>query len=262
MTIFQAFILGIVQGITEFLPISSSGHLLIFPEVFGWPVQDYDFDVAVHVATLLAVVFVMWSEIKKIILGIFKNDAFGKLGWMILAATIPVVIVGLLISQHIDAVRSVQIVAINLIVWGILLGIADRYEDKLRRVQHDIETIKWWQAMAIGCIQVFALLPGSSRSGVTISAGLFSGLDRKMAAKFSFLLAIPAIGGAAILTGFDVVENGFQTPVASIIVGFITAFVCGVAAMKFLLKLLEKSNYTGFAVYRIILGAVLLIFLV
>ncbi|MBU1126213.1 MAG: undecaprenyl-diphosphatase UppP [Patescibacteria group bacterium] len=263
MTIFQAIILGLVQGITEFLPISSSGHLLIFPEVLHWPLQDYDFDVTIHLATLLAVIWVLRLEVKNILLGLFKkNNKFGQLGWKIALATIPAVILGLVVSQHIDAVRTTQLVAINLIIWGVVLWIADIYETRLKTSLSKVELLGWQQTFLTGCAQAIALIPGTSRSGITMSAGMFLGLNRETAARFSFLLGIPAILGAGALTFFDALENGLSTPIPALVAGFITAFLFGVIAIKFLLKFLVKSNFRYFALYRILLGISLLIFLV
>ena len=259
MTIIEPIILGVVQGITEFLPISSSGHLIIFPELLGWQEHSFDFDVMIHVATLLAVIWVLRQDLKKIILSIFSKNQEGILGWKIVAATIPVIVVGLVISgSFLDSVRTVKIVAVNLILWGAVLWAADWYSEHANHKVKKIKKVKWLSAIIIGFSQAIALLPGVSRSGITISTGLFAGLDRTTAAKFSFLLAIPAILGAGVIAWIDASQNGgFHTPLAAMVAGFITAFVAGCAAIKLLLKFLTKSNYTWFAVYRIVLGLIL-----
>ncbi len=258
MTILQAVFLGIVQGTTEFLPISSSGHLILMPELFGWEAQGFDFDVMIHLATLLAIIWMMRADILNVLKGLFKKDSkFGQLGWKIAIATIPVVIFGLALSGSLDSVRTLKIVAINLVIWGAILWAADWYSVHVNHKTKGSENIKWWQAIAIGAIQALALLPGSSRSGLTMSAGLFSGLDRITAARFSFLLSIPAIAGAGVFAGMDVVENGFSTPIVPMIFGFLAAFVAGSFAIKFLLKFLVKADFKWFAVYRIILGLIL-----
>ncbi len=263
MTIFQAIILGVIQGITEFLPISSSGHLLIFPEVLGWQIQSYDFDVTIHLATLLAVLWVFWPEVKKIISGLFKKgDEYGLLGWKIALATIPAVLVGLFLSQHVDAIRSTQLVAINLIIWGLVLAIADFYERRAKKTISSVEKFSWRSTFLTGCAQAVALIPGTSRSGITMSAGMFLGLDRETAARFSFLLGVPAILGAGVLATADTIENGLTTPPIALMAGFLAAFLCGILAIKFLLKFLVRFNFTYFAIYRVILGISLLLFLV
>jgi len=259
MSIFQAIILGVIQGITEALPVSSSGHLISFPYIFGWEHQSYDFDVMIHIATLLAIIIVLRKEIITILRGIFAGGKEGLLGWKIVVGTIPIVIFGLAISsQWIDAVRTVQIVSINLIVWGVVLSIADLYSKKHKSATTKVEDVSWKQAILIGFIQAIALLPGSSRSGVTMSFGLFSGMNRMTAAKFSFLLGIPAIAGAGVLTLKDAVENGFSTEISILMVGFIAALLSGIVAMKMLFYILERTSFQWFAGYRIILGLTLL----
>lgn len=264
MTIFQAIVLGIVQGITEAFPISSSGHLIFFPQLFGWAPQAYDFDVIIHLATLLAIVWVLKTEVIGVAKGVFqKNSAEGKLGFKIILATIPAVIVGLIISlDFVDEVRVISVVAFNLILWGVVLWIADWYGSKRVSKYKEVEKTTWAQSIIIGISQALALIPGTSRSGITMSAGMFAGLDRETSARFSFLLAIPAVAGAGVLTFFDVIQSGFSTPLPAMIAGFITAFVFGVIAMKLLLKLLVSASFKWFAIYRIILGILIFVFLV
>lgn len=266
MDILQAVVLGAVQGITEFLPISSSGHLILFPELFGWQSHDYDFDVMLHLATMLAVVWVLRDDLLKIVKGVFrKKNPYGLLGWKIVVATLPVVVFGLILSGgFVDDVRDIRFVAANLMIWGAVLWAADWYFQKVKNVKDvkDVKKVGWRQAMVIGFFQVLALIPGTSRSGITMSAGLFFGLDRVTVAKFSFLLAVPAIAGAVTLTSLDVAEHGFSTPIGPLVFGFVSAFIFGALAIKFLLKFLAKSDFRWFAAYRIILGILLFIFLV
>ncbi|MCH8049587.1 undecaprenyl-diphosphatase UppP [Patescibacteria group bacterium] len=261
MTILQAILLGIVQGVTEFLPVSSSGHLIIFPELFGWEQQGAAFDVIIHLATLSAVIWVLWGDIVGLFKQITKKGAWRESQLLkLIVATLPVVIVGLIISTaYLESVRTVRVVAINLAIWGAILWAADWYSVKVTAQTKKFQKIGWFQAIVIGLAQVIALMPGSSRSGVTITAGLFSGLDRTTAAKFSFLLAIPAIAGAGLLISIDAVQNGFDTPIPALIAGFISAFISGALSIRFLFKLLIKSNYRWFAVYRIGLGLFLLV---
>lgn len=261
MSIWQAIILGVVQGITEFLPISSSGHLILVPKIFGWNVDSLSFDVAIHLATLFSILVAMRGEIINLTKQLFvhaKNHIFFKL----VVATVPVGLVGMMLTEDaLSVVRTTQVVGYSLIVWGILLWLADEVGKRSEDLVHDVRRVHWWQALLIGIIQVFALIPGSSRSGVTISTGLFAGLDRQVAAKFSFLLAIPAIAGAGLLTAIDVWQTGFDVSTSALLAGFIAAFISGTLAIRWLLSLLVRVSFRGFAIYRIVLGVVILLFL-
>ncbi len=259
MTVFQAIVLGLIQGITEFLPISSSGHLIIFPQILNWPEQDFDFDALVHLATLIAVVWMFRSEVVKIATGVFrKSSPEGKLGWKIIAASVPVMIAGVTLSNYLDTIRGAKIVATNLVLWGAVLWAADWYFSTNKKVTTDEKRIGWGTCMLIGVSQIISLIPGVSRSGITISAGLFSGLSREVAARFSFLLVIPAILGAASVAVVDVLHNGLSTPPAALVVGFVTALIAGSLSIRFLLNFVSKASYLWFAVYRIGLGLTLL----
>ncbi|MFA6522226.1 MAG: undecaprenyl-diphosphatase UppP [Patescibacteria group bacterium] len=262
MNVFQAVVLGLVQGITEFLPISSSGHLIIFPEFFGWKEQGYDFDVMVHLATLTAVVYSLWPEIRGIAVGLMKRKMTDetKLAMKLFGATIPVMILGLVISDsYLDAIRTLDIVAANLIFWGIVLWIADWFHARMGTLTHGLEHTTWKQAMVMGFAQALSLLPGTSRSGITMTAGLFMGLGRNTVAKFSFLLSIPAILAASTFATVDVIQNGFMTPWPLLIVGFIAAAASGMVAIRFLFKFIEKYSFKWFAWYRIALGGLILV---
>ncbi len=263
MTILQAIVLGFVQGITEFLPISSSGHLLIVPSIFNWPEHALDFDVAVHVATLFAVVWVFWSDLERMARMATRKSKERSLVIKLVIATIPVGIVGVLLStMDIEAFRNTKIVLSGLIGWGAVLWIADIFSNKWRRQVRRPEDVSWWKAILIGCVQALSLLPGTSRSGITMTFGLFSGLDRTTAARFSFLLAIPALAGAGFVTALDAAQNGLETPVLPLIVGFICALISGVVAIKFLLRLVGRTSYAWFGAYRILLGAILWLLIV
>lgn len=257
MSLLQALVLGIVQGISEFLPISSSGHLILIPEFFGWPDQGLVFDVTMHLATLSAVLWVFKDEVKKMILGFIgkgeKNDQ--RMAWMIIVATIPAVVVGLLFGDAIEETfRSARLVAISLIFWGVVLGVADRIA--ARRKAH--VSVGWKQAIAAGIGQAIALIPGGSRSGLSISGGLFTGLDRVTAARFSFLLGIPATAGAITLTLAKAFAH--QTPIdwMPTLVGFLAALVAGIMSIRWLLKLISKTSYIWFSAYRILIALLIL----
>lgn len=256
MSILQAIVLGVVQGISEFLPISSSGHLILIPQVFGWADQGVVFDVTMHLATLSAVVYVFRDEVKKMILGFVgkgeKKDR--QMAWMIIVATIPAVVVGAVFGDAIETTfRSARLVAVSLIVWGVVLAIADQVA--VRRKAH--VAVGWKQALSAGIGQAIALIPGGSRSGLSISGGLFTGLDRVTAARFSFLLGIPATAGAIALNFAKVVAH--QTPIAwtPTIIGFLAALIAGSFSIRWLLRVISKTSYVWFAMYRIFIAVVI-----
>jgi undecaprenyl-diphosphatase len=259
MPIIHAIVLGLIQGFTEFLPVSSSGHLVLVPYVFGWPEQSLAFDAAIHLATLLAVIVALWPDVVRILKGLPKptQDPYGKLGWIIALATTPTFLVGFLFKDRIEtSFRSVYLVAGSLIVWGVLLYLADRYAKEREK---DAAKAGVRRGFLIGCAQVLSLVPGTSRSGVTITAGLWLGLGREAAARFSFLLAIPSIAGAGLFALLDLRSSTGSTDTLAIAVGFLTAFISGLLAIRFLLKILASVSYKWFAVYRIILGVVLML---
>jgi len=258
MQLLEPIILGAVQGITEFLPISSSGHLIFIPKLLGWSEQGMDFDVAVHVATLLAIIWVLRTDIADLI-KTCKTKKENSLLAKIIIATIPVGILGVALSVFdIDLIRSPEAIATGLIVWGIALWAADRFASS-KKTTENIETLTWTKAIAIGCMQMLALIPGTSRSGITITGGLLAGLSRTAAARFSFLLAIPAIAGAGLVTFLDVITTGLETPLPIIIAGFISAFFAGTLAIRFLLAMVAKISYGWFSLYRIAVAIIILI---
>lgn len=260
MSIFHAIILGLVQGLTEFLPVSSSGHLIVFPELFGWDVSSVTFDIAIHLATLGAILVALKDDIAKILRGIVQKNANDQsLALKIIVATIPAVIVGGLFHSIFESFRSMVVVGIMLIVWGIILFIADEYARRTPRVVLLTEKMPWLAVVLIGLAQVLAFVPGTSRSGVTMSVGLFAGLSKETAAKFSFFLAIPAIAGAGAVTLIDVIRYGLDVPIPSLIAGFIAAFVAGIFSIRFLLLLIKKWSFAPFAIYRVVFGVILLI---
>ncbi|MDA0208371.1 MAG: undecaprenyl-diphosphatase UppP [bacterium] len=264
MGVGEAIILGIVQGITEFLPVSSSGHLIAIPAMFGWDLQPYDFDVIIHLATLAAILFVFRSDVHEMMSAFFKHHASveKQLARKLIAASIPVFVLGFFLSDATDSIRTIQVVAVMLIVWGILLMAADRALRARRFVVKQAKHVSWVQAIIIGLIQSIALIPGTSRSGATITAGLFLGLSRDAAARFSFLLAIPAIAGAGTYVLIETLSTGFQTSGSALIAGFFAAMLSGIVAIQFLLAFVKRASFHLFGVYRIILGILLLIFFV
>lgn len=268
MDILEILILGFVQGIAEFLPISSSAHLIIFRDIFGIGSgmsanMNLTFDIALHFGTLLAIgVFFFKDFIKMIQKGFTKGvkDDDGKILWYLVAATIPAAIVGVLFEEAIEnVVRSNYVViAIALAVMGIIIYLADKFSKETKTIKK--MTLK--DAILVGCSQVFALIPGFSRSGTTIAAGRVLGLDRESAAKFSFFLSAPVVLGAVCLqlikgTAFSVIAANLGT----FILGILVSFVIGVLCIKYLLKYLQKHNFKIFMIYRVVLAAVVLIYI-
>jgi len=259
MTILQAVVLGVVQGLTEFLPVSSSGHLIVFPQLFGWDVSSRTFDVAIHVATLGAIIVALWSDVVGLVTGVVSGDKKQrKLFGLIVLATIPAIIIGGLFGKYFESITSMVVIGISLIVWGVILYLAERYSFRRDRHVEKAEDITFREAAAIGLMQVLAFIPGTSRSGVTMSTGLFAGLSRDAAARFSFLLAIPAIAGAGAVTMLHVLQAGLDVPVASLVAGFIAAFVSGIFAIRFLLAIIQRWSFAPFAIYRVVFGLLLL----
>ncbi|NBS41690.1 undecaprenyl-diphosphatase UppP [bacterium] len=251
MNILHAIVLGIVQGLTEFLPVSSSGHLILVPILFGWPEQPLAFDTVIHLGTLCAVLVALREDLPKL----FENKM--RLGWTIALASIPALAVGYLFKDEIEtSLRSPIVVAVSLALWGALLWVADR--SAKTNAEGKIENVGRRRAMFIGVMQSLALIPGTSRSGVTITSGLFTGLSREAAARFSFLLSIPATAAAGALGLVEVIQGTESVPLFPLFVGFLTSFLAGLFAIRFLLKILKGQSYVPFAAYRIALAAVVL----
>lgn len=256
MSIFEALILGLVQGLTEFIPVSSSGHLLLVHEVLGSQNTSLSFDVALHVGTLVALLVYFWKDIADLLAKFHTDSREGRLARLLAVATIPAAVAGLLFNTFIeDNLRSSTIVAMSLAGVAVLMLLADKYA---RLVEH--HEVKFKQGLFIGFAQALALIPGVSRSGITITAGLFAGLSREKAARFSFLLAIPIITGSAI--GIFIKDGFASDSTGSMMVGMFAAFASGLFAIAFLLKVIARVGLTPFAWYRIALAAVVLVFLV
>ena len=257
MIIAHAIFLGAVQGLSEFLPISSSGHLLLVPFLFDWETQDIAFDIMVHAATLVAVVAVFWKDLWRIAGALFRGPSFDRtLGWMLIVGTIPVVAVALLLDEVIDVVRAYPVaVAVSLISWGVMLVIVDRFAS--RRLT-EICDVSWKAAIGIGCAQALSLIPGTSRSGITMTAARLAGFDRSLSARYSFLLSVPAVAGATVYVVTDAIAQNVSLFQHSMIAGFFAALVSGILAIRLLLRVIERWTFLPFALYRIALGVVIL----
>ncbi len=269
MSIFQAFILGIVQGLTEFLPVSSSGHLIFIPKFLGWVDQGVMFDVFIHIATLIAVVVFfrkkLWGIVKSCVQ--YKSTAVEdkqnrKLFGLMLLSTIPAVVVGLTLSNWIETYsRSAMIVGVDMIFWGVVLWFAEWYANKQSaKNSKKLSEVNAKQAGAMGLAQALAaVFPGTSRSGITMTTGMFGGLSKKTAAEFSFLMSIPIIALAGASDVLKMVKYGTEgigpMPLA---VGFFAALISGFFALSLLLKVIEKWSLKPFVVYRIIIGILIL----
>jgi undecaprenyl-diphosphatase len=269
MTIWQALILGIVQGITEFFPISSSGHLLLVPELFGWQEQPLAFDVALHAGTAIAILMYFrrdwWFLIRESYCDLRQYGAHiarwgphGRLMLLLAAGTVPAVIVGLSIANLEERLRTPDVVAAMLVLVGLYMAAAERWSRPNK--EPGLERLTLAGSLIVGLAQACALIPGVSRSGSTIATGMFIGLDRSTAARFSFLLATPVTVAALFkelpnLQG--AAEQGIST--TAIVVGIVTSFVVGLAAIRFLLRYLTVGSLYPFVIYRFALAAIVLL---
>jgi len=265
----QAIVLGLVQGLTEFLPVSSSGHLIVVPALLGWNdpfIESLAFSVMLHVATLLALLLYFRSDWLRLIpAGLatlrdrsFRDDPDRKLAWLLAASTVPAVIVGLLLNDVIEtALREPRLVALTLVAGGLVLWVADRHGSRTR----PISGLTFPMALGIGAAQALALVPGVSRSGISISAGLFAGLDREAAARFAFLMATPITAGAGlwelrtILAG----EAGVELPLVPLLAGMVASLLAGLFGISVLMRYLRSHGVGIFVAYRIALAALIVV---
>jgi len=263
MSPFQAILLGVVQGLTEFLPISSSGHLAILPWMFRFPDPGLSFDAALHLGTLVGIVAFLWRDWLRLI-GYFlqslkrwnlAQDHNQALVWMILISTVPGGLAGVLFEDFVEhKLRAPWLVAILLIVMGIILWIVDRASRKTK----GMDQITWLEAIGIGLAQTLALAPGISRSGITITAGLIAGLKREDAARFSFLLATPIILGAGLFKVRHLVHGFSPGEALPFVLGVFSAALVGYFAVWFLLRYLQRNSLALFVWYRLLAGAAVL----
>lgn len=264
MTALHIFVLAIVQGITEFLPISSSGHLILVPVLTGWPDQGLTMDVSVHVGTLVAVLLYFREDTKGLTLATLgtlgigparraiAGTIYGKLFWALVIATIPVVIVGfaLKVSGAADLMRNATVIATTSIFFGVLLYVAD----KKGATERALDRMAIKPALVIGVAQVLSLIPGTSRAGITMTAARYLGFGRQEAARFSMLLSIPTILGAGVFLGKDVIESGDPIIWADAAIGAGLSCLAALAAIHFLMRWLAHASMTIFVAYRVLLG--------
>jgi len=276
LNVLEAIILGIIQGLTEFLPISSTGHLTVAGKLMNLisvdhPEQWTAFIALIQLGTLLAVLVYFWKDLISIIKD-FVHDNFikpvkysnqkinSKLGWLIIIGTIPVVIIGLAFKDAIEGAltKNLYVIAASLIVLALILALAE----KIAKFKKDLENVTILDSIIIGFAQALSLIPGSSRSGTTITAGLFVGLKRESAARFSFLLSIPAVFASGVLQLYEAINFVDQAMAVNIIVATIVSGISGYLAIDFLLKYLKRNSTFVFIYYRIALGIFILILLI
>ncbi len=255
MDLFQALILGIVQGATEYIPVSSSAHLVLVPWLLGWPDASFTFEVLVQWGTLVGVFVFFWSDIWVITKGVLQGLLQGKplatfeakLGWLVAVATIPAVVLGLLFKDFFEEAFARPVFAGGLLILtALLLVIAERYGSRWR----ELESLSWLDAIIVGFWQAAAILPGISRSGATISGAVLRGFNRPAAARFSFLMSIPALLGAGVVALNDLRETGLlTTELPAISVGFVAAAISGYVCIRWLLHYLQRHSLYIFAAY-------------
>lgn len=265
MNIIQAIILGLVQGVTEYIPVSSSAHLVLVPWLLGWGDASFEFEVLVQWGTLVGVLVYFWRDVwdivREVLLGLWRRKplatAEARLGWYIVLATLPAVVFGFAFKESFEAAySSPTAVAALLLVTAAMLAAAEYFGKRER----ELPTITWLDALVVGFWQVAALLPGISRSGATISGGVLRGFDRRSAARFSFLMSVPAMAGAGVLAIKDLLEAGqLGAQLPAISAGFIVAAISGYVCIRWLLGYLQRGRLYGFAIYCAVVGILCLV---
>ena len=271
MTLFHAFLLGIIQGLTEFIPVSSTAHLLIGQKFLGLPANDamFSFLVLVQIGTIVTLFVYFWEDLVSIFVDTFKKlgglkdfkslPENAKMGWYILIATVPALIAGYLLSDVVEALFRLPLLeaSIRLFTAAILLSLAEWLTKKERK----LDSMNWLDALVVGLFQIIAVFPGASRSGSTISGGMFRGFDRPAAARFAFLMSVPVMLAAGAYEMLDVVRMpGLAEFIPALVVGFITAAIVGWLAVRWLLRYLANHSLYVFSVYCAILGGITLFF--
>lgn len=254
-------ILALVQGITEFLPISSSGHLVLVPWFLGWEDQGIIIDVAVHVGTLGAVMAYLWRDIANILDGLWRmtkgkgvNDG-ARLAFFLVLGTLPVIAAGYWMHKSMPGgIRSIEVIGWATLGFGVFLWLVDRFGLTVRRMEH----LKISDVMIVGVSQCLALIPGTSRSGITMAAGRMLGMERLDCARFSMLLSIPAIVGAGVLKGLELYQSGDPLQASAALTAAALAFVSAIVAIALMMAWLKRASFTPFVIYRVGLGGFLL----
>jgi len=262
----QALFLGTLQGLTEFLPISSSAHLRIFPELFGWPDPGAAFTAVIQIGTELAVLLYFRKDIWRIattwVTSLFRPEYRGhldaRMGWFIIIGSLPIVILGVLFKDTIEEdFRNLWLIGVTLVVFGLILGIADRVGGTAKQIKQ----LTLRDAVLMGGAQALALVPGVSRSGATLSMGRFLGYDREAATRYAFLLAIPAVVGAGLFELKEIPHGHNDYGWGPTITATVVSFVVGYAAIAWLLRYVSRNSYAPFVFYRVLLGGAVLVLL-
>lgn len=263
LTTTQIILLSLLQGITEFLPVSSSGHLILFSIFTTFPDQGQAMDVAMHIGSIIAVMIYFSEELWKMFKGLIKScflpnfkDYGNRVFWLVIIASIPAMVFGLFLrTEGVEWMRSSKLIGWTILGYGILLYIADKVGLTVRKVDH----LKITDALLIGLAQCLALIPGTSRSGITITMARFLGMERREAAKFSMLLSIPTILGAGLLVGYELFMQNNLTAIIFAIDGILYSFIFSVIAIYTVMWWLRKSTFLPFVIYRVVIGTILLL---
>lgn len=264
MTYFQSVVLGVVQGVTEFLPVSSSGHLILIPRLVGWPDQGLAFDAVIHLGTLAGLLAALRPDLIRMGAALRRRDrahpGSRRLVTLLLVATVPAGLAGLLFEATVESrLRAAWVVATSLIGWALVMWAADRRAEGRPNLTRSAEEVGWVPGLVVGVSQALALIPGTSRSGITITAGLLARMDRATAARFSFLLGIPITAAAGGAKALGLLADGIPLEQAGpLLVGLAAAFASGWAAIRFLLHFLLRGSLRPFVLYRVGLGLAIL----
>ena len=262
MSFLHLFFLSLVQGLTEFLPVSSSGHLVLFPHLFGLADQGQRMDIALHIGTFVAIVVYYWRDIWQIGFAVLQgpktqDKASQKLGLCIAFATIPAVIFGYILHLiYPDGIRDLRVIIGTMLFFGVVMGLVDIIFPQ----QKQIKDISWMSGFLIGCAQAVALIPGVSRSGITITAARMMGFGRKDAARFSFLLGLPAMAGAAALSLYGIYKDNIVLDWSEVSLAVFFAFLSGLAAIHIMMRWVTQWGLVPFAIYRCFLGGFLWVY--
>jgi len=263
MPLYQAILLGIIQGLTEFLPVSSTAHLVVIPRLLNWTDPGLGFDIALHVGTLAAIIIYFFQDWVQVIAnglgfsyrGTKPDEHSRKLLWFLVVGTIPAAVIGAKFNKYAEGPwRNLYVIGIAMIVIGIVMAIADRFFEK----KDGLDQMSWWDAITVGLSQAIALVPGVSRSGITISAARFRLIDRETSARFSFLLSAPVIAGAAAKDALDLRKHGGlpHEMVAAWITGILVSGIVGIVVIAFFLKFLRHNSLAVFVWYRMVFGII------
>ncbi len=263
LTTSQIILLSLLQGITEFLPVSSSGHLILFSIFTTFPDQGQAMDVAMHIGSIIAVMIYFSEELWKMFKGLIKSwflpnfqDYGNRVFWLVIVASIPAMLFGLFLkTEGVEWMRSSKLIGWTILGYGLLLYIADKVGLTVRKVEH----LNVLDALLIGLAQCLALIPGTSRSGITITMARFLGMERREAAKFSMLLSIPTILGAGMLVGYELFKQNNLTAIIFAIDGILYSFIFSVIAIYTVMWWLKKSTFLPFVIYRVVIGTILLL---